>query len=156
MRFGLALALLLAGCGQGGEAPRGGANENQITRLSTPVKEEVDPNATARIAPLGPADLAALAPIACDFSRDGRVLLAANPADAVARIAGSLRHFNQSSPISITGGFFEDRQISISVGRTAAPQPGESEVGSWPGRMTITNRRTNAEVKLDGAWRCGL
>jgi hypothetical protein len=156
MRPGLAIALLLlAGCGQGGEGPRGGASANQIERLSSPEKEEVDPNAAARIAPLGPEDLAALGASSCDFSRGGRILLAATPSDAVARVAGVLRHFTHSSPMGPTGGFFEDRQISISVGRTGAVPPGEAAAGSWPGRIIVTNRRANADMRLDGAWRCG-
>ncbi|HYJ52310.1 MAG TPA: hypothetical protein VEW04_03975, partial [Allosphingosinicella sp.] len=135
MRFSLAIALLLAGCGQGGETVRGGASENQIKQLSTPEKEVVDPQATARIAPLRPEDLAALGPSSCEFSRGGRILLAVTPADSIARIAGQLRHFTHSSPMGPTGGFFEDRHVSISVGRTGTPAPGEGTVGSWPGRI---------------------
>jgi hypothetical protein len=155
MRLGPAIALLLAGCGQSGEAPRGGAGENQIERLSTPQKDDTDPHAAARIAPLTPEDVAALGPSSCDFSRGGHLLLAATPSDAVARVAGELRHFTHSSPMGPTGGFFEDRQISISVGRTGAPVPGEGAAGSWPGRIIVTNRRANADMRLDGAWRCG-
>jgi hypothetical protein len=155
MRWGLAIALLLASCGQRGEAPRGGASENQIKQLSTPEKEEIDPHAAARIAPLAPEDLAALGPSSCDFSRGGHVLLAATPSDAVARVAGRLRHFTHSSPMGPTGGFFEDRQVSISIGRTGEVPTGEGAEGSWPGRIIITNRRANADMRLDGAWRCG-
>jgi hypothetical protein len=155
MRAALAIAMLLAGCGQGGETVRGGASENQIKQLSTPEKEVVDPHAAARIAPLAAEDLAALGPSSCDFSRGGHILLAATPADAIARVAGQLRHFTHSSPMGPTGGFFEDRQISISVGRTGAPVPGEEAAGRWPGRIIITNRRANADMRLDGAWRCG-
>jgi hypothetical protein len=54
-----------------------------------------------------------------------------------------------------TGGFFEDRHVSISVGRTGEVPVGEGAAGSWPGRIIITNRRTNVDMRLDGAWRCG-
>jgi len=154
MRAAAAIALMLAGCGQGGE-PRGGPSENQMARLSTPAKQEVDPEAAARIAPLGPEDLAMLGPTSCAFGRGGRILLAVTPSDAVARVAGTLRHFVHSGPVGPTGGFFEDRHISISVGRTGEIPAGEGAAGSWPGRITITNRRADAQVRLDGAWRCG-
>jgi hypothetical protein len=156
MRAAAAIALLLAGCGQSGEGPRGGASENQIERLATPQKEEIDPQAAARIEPLGPEELAALGASACGFSRGGRVLLAATESDAIARVAGALRHFTHSGPVGPTGGFFEDRHLSISVGRTGEAPAGEGEAGSWPGRITITNRRANAQVRLDGVWRCAI
>jgi hypothetical protein len=155
MRLGVALALLLAGCGPRDDAANGGASENQIARLSTPHEEVVDANAAARIAPLAAEDLAAFGVATCDFSRGGRTLLAASPSDAIARVAGSLRHFTHSSPMGPTGGFFEDRQVSISIGRTEEVPSGAGTAGIWPGRITITNRRANAQVKLDGAWRCG-
>jgi hypothetical protein len=148
-----AIALLLAGCGQSGEGPRGGASENQIERLATPEKEEIDPQGPARIAPLSDEDLASLGgAAACDFrGAGGRILLAATEADAIARVAGLLRHFAHAGPVGPTGGFFEDRQVSISVGRT-----GEGEGGVAPGRITVTNRRANAQVRLDGVWRCAI
>jgi hypothetical protein len=155
MRAWPAIALLAAGCGQGGEPVRGGASENQIKQLSTPEKEEVDPHAAARVAPLAPADLAALGKTACDFSRGGQILLAATPSEAIARVAGLLRRFTHSSPMGPTGGFFEDREVSISVGRTGEIPAGEGAAGSWPGRITITNRRANQQMELDGVWRCG-
>jgi hypothetical protein len=73
----------------------------------------------------------------------------------MARVAGTLHHFAHASPAGPTGGFFEDRQVSISVGRTGAIVPGEELRGSWPGRITVTNRRAHAQVELDGVWRCG-
>jgi len=155
MRAALAIVLLLGACGQHGDSPDRGASQNQIERLSTPVKQEIDPNATARIGPLRVADLAPLGSTSCAFGSDGRMLLAITPSDAIARVAGDLRHFAHSSPAGPTGGFFEDRNVSISVGRTGEVRPGEGAAGRWPGRMTVTNRRTNAQVKLDGVWRCG-
>ena len=46
------------------------------------------------------------------------MLLAATPSDAIARIGGQLLHFAHAAPVGPSGGFFEDRQTSISVGRT--------------------------------------
>jgi hypothetical protein len=157
MRSALVLCLLAAGCSSKVPVSNGGANEAQIQRLSTPKVIEVDTQAGARVQPLAPGDLA-LAGIGappCDFSRDGRMLLAVSAADAVARVAGTLRHFVHSSPAGRTGGFFEDRQVSISVGRIGEVSPGEAAAGRWPGRMTVTNRRARAQIELDGVWRCG-
>jgi hypothetical protein len=152
------LALTVAGCG-----PRGPVDDNrhvtanQIERLATLKAEITDPQAPARLQPLVLADLASagIAEPACDFTRDGRMLLAVSAADAVARVAGTLHHFAHASPAGPTGGFFEDRQISVSVGRTGEIAPGEGAAGSWPGRITVTNRRAEAQIELDGVWRCG-
>ena len=157
MRAGLALCLLLAGCGQR-EVPvsNGGANEAEIQRLSTPKEVVVDSQAAARMRPLSLADLdqAGMQTPLCDFSRDGRMLLAVSTADALAHVGGTLRHFAHSSPAGPTGGFFEDRQVSISVGRVGEIAPGEGPPGSWPGRITVTNRRARAQIELDGVWHC--
>jgi hypothetical protein len=158
MRAGLALpCLLLAGCGHEVPVSNGGASVEDIQRLSTPKQVVVDTQAAARLQPLAPADLASAGMVApsCDFSRNGRMLLAVSPSDAIARVAGGLLHFAHSSPAGPTGGFFEDRQLSISVGRVGAVIPGQGTAGSWPGRITATNRRAHAQVELEGIWRCG-
>ena len=58
----------------------------------------------ARLQPLAPADLgqAGMTSPLCDFSRDGRMLLAVSSPDAIARIAGLLLHFAHSSPAGPT------------------------------------------------------
>jgi hypothetical protein len=158
MRLGLALCLLVAACRQEVPISNGGANEAQIQRLSTPkVEEVVDSQAAARLVPLAPADLAqaGMTVPLCDFSRDGRMLLAVTPSDAIARVAGTLLHFAHSSPAGPTGGFFEDRQVSVSVGRVGEVAPGEGAAGSWAGRITATNRRAHAQTDLNGIWRWG-
>jgi hypothetical protein len=157
MRVLFALVLLVAGCSRAVPVSNGGANEAQIQRLSTPKQEVVDTQAGARLQPLALADLdhAGMPAPPCDFSRDGQMLLAVSAADAIARVAGTLRHFAHSSPAGPTGGFFEDRQLSISVGRVGAVIPGQGTAGSWPGRITATNRRAHAQVELEGIWRCG-
>lgn len=149
--------MLLSGCGDGVAVTDRGASENQMERLSTPRKEVVDPQAPARLQPLDRADLvqAGLADPLCDFSRDGRMLFAVSAADAIARVGGTVRHFAHSTPAEPTGGFFEDRQVSVSVGRVGEVRPGEGAVGSWPARITVTNRRAEAQTELNGVWRCG-
>jgi hypothetical protein len=158
MRAAALLALIAAGCGERGPIGEDrGVTHNQIERLSTPEVENPDPQAAARPQPLRRADLdrAGLAAPACAFGRNGRMLLAISPGDAIARVAGTLHHLTHSSPAGPTGGFFEDRQISISVGRTGAVPVGQGAAGTWPARITVTNRRAEAQVELDGVWRCG-
>jgi hypothetical protein len=157
MRAVLALAMLLSGCGDGAAVTDRSASENQMERLSTPIKEVTDPEAAARLQPLDRADLAqaGLADPLCDFSRDGRMLFAVSAADAIARVGGTVRHFGHSALAEPTGGFFEDRQVSVSVGRVGQVPPGGGAAGSWPARITVTNRRAEAQTELNGIWRCG-
>ena len=157
MRAGLSFCLLVAGCSKEVPVSNGGVNEADIQRLSTPKEEVVDTQAAARVRPLTLSDLdqAGMQTPLCDFSRGGRMLLAVSTADALADVGGTLRHFAHSSPAGPTGGFFEDRQVSISVGRVGEIAPGEGQAGSWPGRITVTNRRARAQIELDGIWRCG-
>lgn len=158
MRTAAVLALLLAGCGGSPAGRNAGISTNQIERLSTPeVEPTVDPQIAARPQPLAGADLEreGMPRPACDFRNGGHVLLAATSSDAIARINGRLLHFNHSSPVGPTGGFFEDRQLSISVGRTTETDPETGNAGRWPARITITNRRAHARVELNGVWRCG-
>ena len=157
MRGVVLAVLLLAGCG-GDEVGEGNATTNQIERLSTPAEEPAgDPDASARLRPLDPGDVTheGLSGPGCSFTSGGALLLAATAEDAIARIDGSLLHFIHSAPVSPSGGFFEDRQRSISVGRTDAAEGPAQAVAGWPARITVTNRRTGARVELEGIWRCG-
>ncbi|HST35169.1 MAG TPA: hypothetical protein VLK25_00870 [Allosphingosinicella sp.] len=147
--LGAALLLLLAGCGA--EPVREDkVSANQLERLSTVENETVaDPLATARLQPLEPGDITheGLGGPGCRFSIGGAVLVAAGSGDAIARIGGETLHFTHSAPVGPSGGFFEDRQISISIGRT---DPAEAAA-----RVTVTNRRTDAQLNQEGIWRCG-
>ena len=58
--------------------------------------------------------------------------------------AAQTLHFTHSAPVGPSGGFFEDRQVSISVGRTDPPKRRRGDVIGWPARITVTNRRTGA------------
>jgi hypothetical protein len=158
MRAGLGLfVLLLAGCGSAVEQPNGSADTNQIQRLARPKVEKQDPRATARLQPLTVEDLEreGLIGAGCAFRREGHLLLVAVGSDALVRIGGARRHLVHSSPVGPTGGFFEDRQISVSVGRTEENgAPGDGGM-AWPATLKVTNRRTEAEVELQGFWTCG-
>ena len=148
--------LLLAGCGESGTGNRA-ATANQIERLSTPKVEKQDPRASARLQPITPEDLEreGLAGAGCDFSGEGRLLLAAVGSNAIVRIEGEIRHLLHSAPVGPTGGFFEDRQLSVSVGRTAESGTTAGEAGSWPARVTVTNRRIEIQQEMAGIWTCG-
>jgi hypothetical protein len=158
MRSALALALLLAACGQRLVDGSRNVTANQIERLSTPkVETPPDPVATARLQPLHRGDLLTDAPTGgggCDFGRDGRLYLMSAGSDAIAHIDNVLLHLIHSAPVTATGGFFEDRQRSISVGRDPRAAAA-GDTGRWPARVHVTNRRTHAQTELDGVWRCG-
>ena len=151
------LALAACGGGQSGGAVK--VDANQIERLAVPKAEpEVDAQISARPQPLTGADLRGAAmpdPPRCDFSTDGHRLLAVHGGDAIARINGTLYHFDQPSPAGPTGAFAADRQLRISIGRTDGIDPGGTGDDRWPARLTATNRRTHAQVELAGTWRCG-
>jgi hypothetical protein len=159
MRGALALFLLLAGCQRGIIGENRNVSAEQIANLSTPKVEIADPSATVRLQPLKTSDLGdePFMP-GCQFGRDGRMLLAASGSDAIARVEGRALHLVQSGTVNETGGFFEDRQISISVGRredAAGSRLSPGMIGRWPARLTVTNRRSRAQSQLDGVWRCG-
>ena len=149
--------LLLAGCDRGEGQPEGTANANQIERLSTPVEQTEDPRATVRLEPLSAADLEreGLLGAGCLFTVGDKRLLAAVGGDAVVRIQGEIRHLVHSAPAGATGGFFEDRQLSVSVGRASESGIAVEEGMRWPARITVTNRRAEIEVEQAGAWTCG-
>lgn len=158
MRAWLALAVLLAGCGQRGADANRNVTTNQIERLSAPrIQAPADPSASARLQPLRPDDMLTDQPTGaggCDFGRNGILYLRAAGSDAIARIDGTLLHLIHSAPVTATGGFFEDRQRSISVGRDPRAAAA-GDTGSWPARARVTNRRTHAQTELYGVWRCG-
>ena len=156
MRAGLAWLSLLAACGpQPSETTN--ASAAQIERLSTPKEEKTDPLASARLQPMAAIDLEAEGVLGagCAFRAGDQLLLATAGSDALVRIGGELRHLVQSAAVGETGGFFEDRQISVSVGRTEGEGTTLGEASSWPARLTVTNRRTEAELELRGTWTCG-
>ena len=150
--------LLLAACGDGdGAGENAEVTANQIERLSTPAVPAPDPDAAARLEPLGADDVGGASPSGarCSFVSDGRMLLAATGSDALARVRGELRHLVQSTAAGPTGGFFEDRHLSISVGRTGASGTAAGAGAAWPARLTVTNRRSRQQQEIAGIWTCG-
>jgi hypothetical protein len=154
----LLLPLWLAGCGGGRDDAAAKVDSNQIERLSRPKAEpQEDPQISARPQPLTGADLRDAGmpdPPRCEFSADGRRLFVAHGGDSIARINGTLSHFDQASPAGPTGAYGTDRQLSISIGRSDVTDPGGTGDDRRPARLTATNRRTRAQVEMTGTWRC--
>jgi hypothetical protein len=147
--------ILLGACGGQEEAPNA-ANGADIARLATPRQEaKADPLASVRLQSLTAADLEqeGLAGAGCEFRLGDMIVLAAAGSDALIRINGELRHLVHSAPSGATGGFFEDRRLSVSIGRTEGE--GDTQAtGTWPARLTVTNRRTEVDLELRGSWSC--
>ena len=157
LRLLFVVSLVLAACNPADEPANGSAEANQIRRLAQAKQEKADPSETARLQPLSEADLEAegLIGARCSFRSEGGLMLVVVPSDSLIRFAGARRHLVHSAPVGATGGFFEDRQLSVSVGRTEENgAPGDGGM-IWPARLKTTNRRTGGEVELEGFWTCG-
>jgi len=152
----LLLALGLAACGRGEDA-NGYATANQIERLASPPERKSDPLVAVRLEPIAPAELEreGVVGAGCAFTRDGRMLLAAAGGNAIVRVGGATRHLVQTNPVGPSGGFFEDRQLSVSVGRTGAAGAAAGEARSWPARLRVSHRRGELHRDLLGVWTCG-
>ena len=148
--------LMLAGCrAEGGDNVASAPDPNQIERLSTPSESADDPKAGARLEPLSPQDLAGagMASVVCGFTSGGALLLATRGDDTLIKHSGVLVHLVQSSPMGPSGGYFEERRLSISIGRTEAGAAYD-RTGAAPARATITDRTSQAQVELTGFWAC--
>ena len=145
-RIFLFLALAAAACDRGAIDNQAVSTE-QIERVSTPKNEVADVGRAARLEPLSGAEIAEVGREgSCIFSRGPDILLVAAGSNAIARVAGEARHFVQSAPVEPTGGFFEDRQVSVSIGRVGAEGPAA--------RATTTNRRSETSEEVSGTWIC--
>ena len=151
----LVAVVLLAGCGPGPQ-PGGEITSNQIERLSRPKEVVNDPKASVRLQPLTAADVrgGAESGPSCRFTQNSILYLLATGDGATARVAGSLNHYVASGPVSPSGGYFEDRQISISAGRTSQLGAANPHGTGWPGRIAVTNRRNGVQAELRGTWTC--
>lgn len=138
--FLLAAALTACGGSEGNNL-----TVDEIERLSTPDNGVEPPAAPPRLTPLGETSLAAMGAMAasCRFETPAGTLLVAGGDTAAAMIDGALRQLVATAPAAPTGGFFEDRNIGISVGRTAEGD-----------RLTVTNRRTETQEEIAGTWLC--
>jgi hypothetical protein len=154
-RLLLSVVALLAGCARSEDPSAAAPDSNQIERLASPKEEEPDFEASARLEPLRIDDVANLLVVPrCTFNRNEELLISGSRAEVVARIGGQVRHLPAAGPVGPTGGFFEDRELSISVGRTADGEGAEREVGDAPARAATTNRTTNVQSEAGGVWSC--
>ena len=145
-RIFLFLALAAAACDRGAVDNKAVSTE-QIERVSTPKNEVADVGRAARLEPLSGAEIAEIGREGgCVFSRGPDVLLVAAGSNAIARVAGEARHFVQSAPAEPTGGFFEDRQVSVSIGRVGVDGPAA--------RAPTPNRRSGTSEEVGGTWTC--
>ena len=154
---GLASVLLLLGCEEGLVSDDRGVTVNQIERVSTPKEEARPPDLVERLQPITREDLerAGLVGAGCNFSSGGRLLLVAASEGALVRFGPQLVRLAGAGPVSPSGGFFEHRQVSVSVGRLSEKDGAADESASWPARAIVTNRRTEVVNEIQGVWTCG-
>ncbi|HEX6377263.1 MAG TPA: hypothetical protein VFZ91_16250 [Allosphingosinicella sp.] len=149
--------LLLAACGSQGDDAVAQANsveelENRLEKLSDRTTEDIEP--PARLGDLQRADLGPelRAGPACRLYRAGRLVLAVNPAGAVARIDGRRARLAVSGPVGPTGGFFTAHGITLSVGRAA--EAADSDARRWPARLSLGGDPERPIEKHEGIWTC--
>ena len=154
---GLATIILLLGCEDGLVSDDRGVTANQIERISTPKEDPRPPDLVERLQPITGADLerGGLVGARCDFSSGGRQLLVAVSGGGLVRFGPHLVRLIAAGPVGPTGGFFEDRRVSVSVGRLSEEGDTAGETASWPARAIVTNRRTDVENEIQGVWTCG-
>jgi len=157
-RAGAVLALLTAGCGR--EEDREAASELPADELYNRIEaaREADTPAEAppaRLAPLRLTDIPAELRDrpSCRLARDGRVLLLATTAGAVARLDDRPLRMRIAGLLDSTGGFFEAEGATISVGRQVAPLARGAEPAGLA-TASIGNRRDAAVGRVEGTWQC--
>jgi hypothetical protein len=156
----LLLPLLLAACGGPEEDDRARANsveelENRLEKLADRTSEEIEP--APRLGVLEKADLGPefRSGPACRLHRDGRLLLLANAAGAVARLDGRRVALAVSGPVGPTGGFFTAPGVTVSIGRI---EPGSNDAAQygqgWPARATVGGDKERPLEKQEATWIC--
>jgi hypothetical protein len=156
----LALLLLLAGCGGGGDdvEPRANSVEeltDRLDKLADRTTEDIEP--PARLAFLQASDLDSRlgANASCRLHRDGRLYLAVNSAGAVARVDGRRVPLAVAGPVGPTGGFFTAPGVTVSVGRTRPGGVAAGEYGQgWPAGVTVGGDKERPIEKHEATWIC--
>jgi hypothetical protein len=125
--------------------------------VSTPRNEARPVDLVERLQPITREDIEqeGLLGAGCDFSANGSLLLVATADGALVRFGRDLVHLVGAGPVGPTGGFFEDRQVSVSVGRLSQTGSVAEETASRPARAIVTNRRTEVVNEIEGVWTCG-
>ena len=156
-----ALVLSLAGCGGGEERSplNDAALGDALERLAEARPEPKSAPPSPALIEIPREDLAGeLRPGSggCDFSDAGKLLFAAVPGDAVARVNGRTMHFIASGTMGPSGGYFTAGTFSISIGRLTDAGVTVEGMTTWPAGLVLTDRsrEEDNELRLDGAWRC--
>lgn len=162
LRRGLSFfCLALAACGSD-EAPV--VNAADVANVVENIAEVPDPAAKddapppPALQPLAQSELAATiaSGAGCDFSAGGEPLFVAAGPAGVAKVNGQVVRFAAEGPVGATGGFYTAGRLRISVGRTSEAGTAAGETTSWPGRLSLTDRSTDAHpLEVAGMWRCG-
>ncbi len=156
----LVLLLLLAACDSGEEGIEPRANsqeelENRLDKLADRTVEDIEP--PDRLGDLVQADLGPglRSGPGCRLRRNGRLILIANRAGAVARIDGRRVPLALSGPVDPTGGFLTGRGVTVSVGRRDPPVANADEYGrEWAARVTIGGDKEREIEKHEASWIC--
>ena len=159
--LGVSLSCLLVACGSNEEPQQNAADianivENIAELPEPPAEEAATP--PPMLEPLSRADIEANleSGAGCDFSPGGDPLFVSAGATAIAKVNGRIARFTAQSPIGPTGGFYTAGTLRLSIGRTSETGNALDEVTSWPARLSLTDRATDAApLMVGGTWRCG-
>jgi hypothetical protein len=148
--------LILAGCGPS-EHDRG-LTEEEINALGLGANKSAAAEpapATIGLEALNPGDLtgANLRPI-CMLRIGGQPVLAAERYRALVNRHGRSVELRVEGPVGATGGFFQNKAISISVGRPY-DRSDPDQVAAGPARARLNDRSRGTSNEVDADWSCG-
>jgi hypothetical protein len=121
------------------------------------VEKKVVPSPPKRLAFLLLADLARVgAGVRCTLSQNGRTLLVAGGARALARVDGHPLFLDAAGAIDASAAFFKAPGVTISIGRhdVVAPQADAPGI-AWPVGVTVGGMLNVEDEKIDARWSCG-
>lgn len=121
------------------------------------VEKKVVPSPPKRLAFLLAADLARVGSgVRCTLSQNGRPLLVAGSAKALARVDGHPLFLDTAGPIEASAAFFKAPGVTISIGRhnEVAPQADVPGI-AWPVGVTVGGMLDVEDEKIDARWSCG-
>jgi len=157
----LSFALLaVAACGSHEEPEENAADIANIVENIAEVPEPVAEKEAAAPAlqPLTQTEIEAnLEPGAgCDFSAGASSLFVSTGTSGVAKVNGRVVRFTAGGPTGPSGGFYSAGTLRLSIGRTSEAGAAEGETTSWAGRLSLSDRATDARpLEVGGTWRCG-
>ena len=152
----VSLALLLAACGPSGQER--GLSEEEINALGlghNASTEKAPTPSSIGLDPLAPEDLVAanMRP-GCMLRVGGQPVLAAEQYRALVNRYGQRTELSVDGPVGATGGFFQNQNISVSVGRPY-DRADPDQLPSGPARVRLNDRRQNTSTEVEADWSCG-